>query len=72
MMCLCPSVAQTPILEGCTNEEISKMSKDVGGIMSPGIKFLQTKRLEANFRGFEAKDNATKSCNIHTGYHQSI
>ena len=34
-MCLCPSVAQTPILSGCTEEEISKMKKDVGGLMTP-------------------------------------
>jgi len=35
VMCLCPSVAQTPILSGCTEEEISKMKKDVGGLMTP-------------------------------------
>jgi len=35
VLCLCPSVAQTPILEACTPQEISKMSQDVGGIMSP-------------------------------------
>jgi len=35
VMCLCPSVTQTPILNGCTQEEISKMKKDVGGLMTP-------------------------------------
>jgi len=35
VVCLCPSVAQTPILEGCTETEINKMKKDVGGLMSP-------------------------------------
>ena len=35
MMCLCPSVAQTPILAGCTTAEINKMKKDVGGLMTP-------------------------------------
>eukprot|EP00088_Acartia_fossae_P036472 TRINITY_DN37697_c0_g1_i4.p1 TRINITY_DN37697_c0_g1~~TRINITY_DN37697_c0_g1_i4.p1 ORF type:complete len:316 (-),score=27.97 TRINITY_DN37697_c0_g1_i4:53-970(-) len=35
VLCLCPSVAQTPILDACTDKEIAKMSKDVGGIMSP-------------------------------------
>ncbi|XP_023330175.1 uncharacterized protein LOC111702652 [Eurytemora carolleeae] len=35
VLCLCPSVAQTPILSGCTDQEIATMSKDVGGIMSP-------------------------------------
>jgi len=35
VLCLCPSVAQTPILEGCTESEIQDMKKDVGGIMSP-------------------------------------
>ena len=34
MLCLCPSVAQTPILSGCTQEELSDMKKDVGGFMS--------------------------------------
>ena len=34
-MCLCPSVAQTPILAGCTTAEINKMKKDVGGLMTP-------------------------------------
>ena len=35
VMCLCPSVAQTPILSGCTTAEINKMKKDVGGLMTP-------------------------------------
>ena len=35
VMCLCPSVAQTPILSGCSKEEIAKMKADVGGLMSP-------------------------------------
>ena len=34
-MCLCPSVAQTPILSGCTEAEIAKMKEDVGGLMTP-------------------------------------
>ena len=34
-MCLCPSVAQTPILSGCSEAEIAKMKEDVGGLMSP-------------------------------------
>lgn len=35
VVCLCPSVAQTPILEGCSQDEIHTMSKQVGGLMSP-------------------------------------
>lgn len=35
VMCLCPSVAQTPILSGCTEAEIAKMKADVGGLMTP-------------------------------------
>ena len=35
VLCLCPSVAKTPILGGCTEQEISKMKKDVGGLMTP-------------------------------------
>jgi len=35
VMCLCPSVAQTPILSGCTEAEIAKMKEDVGGLMTP-------------------------------------
>ena len=35
VMCLCPSVAQTPILSGCSTAEINKMKKDVGGLMTP-------------------------------------
>jgi len=35
VVCLCPSVAQTPILDACTDQEITKMRADVGGIMSP-------------------------------------
>ena len=34
-MCLCPSVAQTPILGGCTQAELDKMKEDVGGFMTP-------------------------------------
>jgi hypothetical protein len=34
IMCLCPSVAATPILKGCTDEEVKEMGKQVGGIMS--------------------------------------
>ena len=34
-MCLCPSVAQTPILAGCTQSELDKMKEDVGGFMTP-------------------------------------
>jgi len=33
VMCLCPSVTKTPILEACTAQEVEKMRKDVGGIM---------------------------------------
>ena len=33
VMCLCPSVAATPILKGCTDEEVKQMGKQVGGIM---------------------------------------
>lgn len=35
VVCLCPSVAQTPILNACTKEEITRMSKEVGGLMAP-------------------------------------
>ena len=35
VLCLCPSVAKTPILGGCTQDELSKMKQDVGGFMSP-------------------------------------
>jgi len=35
VVCLCPSVTQTPILEGCTQEEVQGMSKQVGGLMTP-------------------------------------
>jgi len=35
VLCLCPSVAKTPILQGCTDQEIEKMRKDVGGLMTP-------------------------------------
>jgi len=34
VLCLCPSVAQTPILSGCTQSELKDMKKDVGGFMS--------------------------------------
>ena len=30
---LCPSVADTPILDGCSTEELDKIRRDVGGIM---------------------------------------
>lgn len=33
-LCLCPSVAATPILNGCTAEEIKEMKKKVGGLMT--------------------------------------
>ena len=33
VMCLCPSVTRTPILEGCSQGELEKMRKDVGGFM---------------------------------------
>ncbi len=32
-LCLCPSVARTPILDGCSEEELARMRRDVGGIM---------------------------------------
>ena len=35
VLCLCPSVAETPILRGCSPEEIAKMKQDVGGLMTP-------------------------------------
>ena len=35
VMCLCPSVAKTPILAGCTQSELDKMKEDVGGFMTP-------------------------------------
>lgn len=35
VVCLCPSVAQTPILDACSQEEIDRMSKEVGGLMAP-------------------------------------
>lgn len=34
-LCLCPSVAKTPILDGCTDEELKEMEKNVGGFMRP-------------------------------------
>ena len=33
VMCLCPSVTKTPILEGCSHAELDQMKKDVGGFM---------------------------------------
>ena len=33
VMCLCPSVTRTPILDGCTQQELDKMKNDVGGFM---------------------------------------
>merc|ERR1712029_414889 len=33
MLCLCPSVTVTPILNGCTSEEIENMKEQVGGLM---------------------------------------
>ena len=35
ILCLCPSVTKTPILNGCTEEELKNMKKEVGGFMSP-------------------------------------
>jgi len=35
VLCLCPSVAQTPILDGCTQKELKDMKNDVGGFMTP-------------------------------------
>lgn len=35
ILCLCPSVTVTPILQGCTDTEIQEMSKQVGGLMKP-------------------------------------
>lgn len=34
VLCLCPSVAATPILEGCTEQELQEMRTNVGGFMS--------------------------------------
>ena len=56
VMCLCPSVAQTPILSGCTEAEIAKMKEDVGGLMSPEfvaealVKLLEDERRLKNIR----------------------
>ena len=36
MLCLCPSVTQTPILAGCTATELADMRREVGGFMEPG------------------------------------
>ena len=33
VMCLCPSVTRTPILDGCSPGELETMKKDVGGFM---------------------------------------
>ena len=35
VVCLCPSVTQTPILKGCTEDELEEMRKSVGGFMDP-------------------------------------
>ena len=35
VMCICPSVASTPILDGCTKQELEDMEKNVGGFMTP-------------------------------------
>ena len=48
MLCLCPSVTQTPILAGCTATELADMRREVGGFMEPDqvaaafIQLLQT------------------------------
>lgn len=34
IMCLCPSVTKTPILDGCTQKELEDMRQQVGGFMS--------------------------------------
>ena len=34
ILCLCPSVAATPILKGCTEKELEEMRDQVGGIMT--------------------------------------
>ena len=36
VLCLCPSVTQTPILAGCTATELADMRREVGGFMEPG------------------------------------
>jgi len=33
-LCLCPSVTSTPILDGCTRQELDEMRRSVGGFMS--------------------------------------
>ena len=35
IMCLCPSIASTPILSNFSQEEISEMKLNVGGFMKP-------------------------------------
>jgi len=35
MLCICPSVTLTPILDGCTKEEVKEMGQQVGGLMTP-------------------------------------
>ena len=35
IMCLCPSIATTPILNNFSNEEIVEMKQNVGGFMTP-------------------------------------
>ena len=34
ILCLCPSVAATPILKGCSEKELEEMREQVGGIMT--------------------------------------
>jgi len=48
IMCLCPSVTTTPILEGCSKKELEEMREQVGGFMNSvqvfclfKIKFFQ-------------------------------
>ena len=35
IMCLCPSIASTPILSNFSKEEITEMKQNVGGFMTP-------------------------------------
>lgn len=35
VLCLCPSIANTPILKGCTDQELTEMNQQVGGFMEP-------------------------------------
>ena len=44
IMCLCPSIASTPILQTFSTDEIAEMKQNVGGFMTPeavGDAFMQ-------------------------------